>query len=324
MLTDHQKDRIKGVFYGQAIGDALGLGTEFMTKDQVAEYYPKGLSHYDQIIRDRHRSRWPVGAWTDDTDQFLCIVRSIIKKKEVCELAFAEELYQWFQGNPMGIGKTVYKVVSMPQFTLYPHKAAQLVWKLSGKNNASNGAVMRTSVLGTFDLHDADKTPEHTEKIAKVTHWDARCTGSCAIVSLIIRHLLLEDETLPVEHLLQIAEPYHEEVREAIAKAEKNNLSGLSLGDAENLGYTIKALSAGLWAYYHAGSFEEGITKIIMEGGDADTNASVAGSILGARFGFSALPGYLIEGLTHKTLLEDILQEYLMVLETRAHYCLNR
>jgi len=324
MLTDHQKDRIKGVFYGQAIGDALGLGTEFMTKDQVAEYYPKGLSNYDQIIRDRHRSRWPVGAWTDDSDQFLCIVRSMIKKKEVCELAFADELYQWFKGNPMGIGKTVYKVVSMPQFTLYPHKAAQLVWKLSGKNNASNGAVMRTSVLGTFDLHDADKTLEHTEKIAKVTHWDARCTGSCAIVSLIIRHLLLEDETLPVEHLLQIAEPYHEEVREAIAKAEKNNLSGLSLGDAENLGYTIKALSAGLWAYYHAGSFEEGITKIIMEGGDADTNASVAGSILGARFGFSALSGYLIEGLTHKTLLEDILQEYLMVLETRAHYCLNR
>ena len=324
MLTNHQKDRIKGVFYGQAIGDALGLGTEFMTKDQVAEYYPKGLSNYDQIIRDRHRSRWPVGAWTDDSDQFLCIVRSMIKKKEVCELAFADELYQWFKGNPMGIGKTVYKVVSMPQFTLYPHKAAQLVWKLSGKNNASNGAVMRTSVLGTFDLHDADKTLEHTEKIAKVTHWDARCTGSCAIVSLIIRHLLLEDETLPVEHLLQIAEPYHEEVREAIAKAEKNNLSGLSLGDAENLGYTIKALSAGLWAYYHAGSFEEGITKIIMEGGDADTNASVAGSILGARFGFSALPGYFIEGLAHKTLLEDILQEYLMVLETRAHYCLNR
>lgn len=323
MLTDLQKDRIKGVFYGQAIGDALGLGTEFMTKDEVAAYYPAGLSHYDQIIRDKHRSRWPVGAWTDDTDQFLCIVNSIIERKEVCELAFAEELYRWFQGNPMGIGKTVYKVVSMPQFTLYPHKAAELVWRLSGRKSASNGAIMRTSVLGTFDIHDYDKMLANTEKITRVTHWDSRCTGSCAVVSQIIRHLLLEDEILPAENLIQIANLYHADIHETISRAEDDNLTGLSLCDPDNLGYTLKALSAGLWAYYHAGSFEEGITKIIMEGGDADTNASVAGSILGARFGFSTFPEHLVEGLVHKTLLEDTLQEYLRVLEEREQYCLN-
>lgn len=33
-------DRFKGVLYGQAIGDALGLGTEGMTDEDMAWKYP--------------------------------------------------------------------------------------------------------------------------------------------------------------------------------------------------------------------------------------------------------------------------------------------
>lgn len=51
------KNRIKGVLFGQAIGDALGLGTEFMTKQEVDRFYPNGLTDYDQIIQDYHRKR---------------------------------------------------------------------------------------------------------------------------------------------------------------------------------------------------------------------------------------------------------------------------
>ena len=66
-------DRFRGCIYGQAIGDALGLGTEFMTDETIAWKYPHGLQHNKQIYQDKHRKRWEIGDWTDDTDMMLCI-----------------------------------------------------------------------------------------------------------------------------------------------------------------------------------------------------------------------------------------------------------
>ena len=58
-------DRLKGTIYGQAIGDALGLGTEFMTDEDMAWKYPNGIRHFREIFQDRHRKRWKIGDWTD-------------------------------------------------------------------------------------------------------------------------------------------------------------------------------------------------------------------------------------------------------------------
>ena len=105
------EDKLKGVFFGQAIGDALGLGTEFMTKAEIRRHYPHGLNDYSQIIQDYHRSRWEKGSWTDDTDMMLCIAESIVKNKEVNLADIAQNFKQWFLQNPMGIGRHTYKLL---------------------------------------------------------------------------------------------------------------------------------------------------------------------------------------------------------------------
>ncbi|MBL8028899.1 MAG: ADP-ribosylglycohydrolase family protein, partial [Fibrobacteres bacterium] len=96
-------DLVKGVFYGQAIGDALGLGTEFMSKEEVKEHYPKGYHHYVQILQDTFRSKWRKGDWTDDTDQFLCIIYSVLEKQKVDDTIFAKHLLKWYMEDPIDV-----------------------------------------------------------------------------------------------------------------------------------------------------------------------------------------------------------------------------
>ena len=99
------KKRFLGTIYGQAIGDALGLGTEFLSKAQIAQYYPEGLSEYSQIVQDDHRCRWRQGAWTDDTDMMICILDSLIHNEGKVNLFhIAKKFKDWFNGNPLGIG----------------------------------------------------------------------------------------------------------------------------------------------------------------------------------------------------------------------------
>ncbi|MBS3776687.1 MAG: ADP-ribosylglycohydrolase family protein [Bacteroidales bacterium] len=98
------RNKIKGLIFGQAIGDALGLGTEFLSRSEVQQYYPQGISEYEQIVQDKHRARWNKGDWTDDTDQFMCILNSIIKCQEIDLLDIARQFYEWFKSTPMGIG----------------------------------------------------------------------------------------------------------------------------------------------------------------------------------------------------------------------------
>ena len=56
----------------------------------------------------------------------------------------------------------------------------------------------------------------------------------------------------------------------------------------EQIGYVFKCMACGLYAFRNRNRpYKEVILDIILKGGDADTNASVAGSILGAYQGYS-------------------------------------
>ncbi len=306
------EDKVRGTLFGHAVGDALGLGTEFLSKAQVAEYYPSGLESYGQIVGDAHRSRWERGDWTDDTDQMLCILDSLLSRHEVDKTNIAARIHQWAMSGGMGIGRTVRSVITSPEFLDDPEAASRRVWESSGREGAANGAVMRTSVLGVWDYDRPEEVRKNAELACKVTHFDPRCVASCVCVCSAISALLrgaddivslladLENETVSCD----------ERAVEVFAQAREETLDALNLdegsdpGERNAIGYTFKALGAGLWALQHASSYREGVLAVICEGGDADSNACVAGALLGARFGFSDLPPEWVDGLLHRDELD--------------------
>ena len=303
-------DKIKGLLFGQAIGDALGLATEFMSLHEVNSNYPNGINTYSDIIQDKHRSRWEIGDWTDDTDQMLCILDSIHETKTIEPLNVAWHFFQWFKEGGMGVGKSTLKVLNFPQYTSNPEKAAEHVWKMGEMHNASNGAIMRTSILGTWDYLNLDKVIENTVKICKLTHPDPRCIGSCVVITSLVRSILL-DEEIVFERLINTAKEFDDRITDFIELGENGTIQQLELANEKELGYTLKTMAAGLWAFSNTTNFKDTVIQIILQGGDADTNASVAGAILGVKFGFSNLPIDLIEGLIYKNELEEKADKYI-------------
>lgn len=305
------KDKFEGCLYGQAIGDALGLGTEGLFKNEVDGYYPDGLTRYEQIISDRHRRRWHQGDWTDDTDMMLCIAKALVKHCGKVDEATLRDIAQNFRdwalsSECMGIGALVNNVLLIGDYVDKPMEVAKLFWNLSNKKNAPNGGLMRTSVVGLL----RDNVTSAAEQICMLTHYDPRCVGCCVIVSEIIHSLVYQDILMTFDQIKAIAAKYDERIIPFVDLALKSSDIGLlELDEQYSFGYTLKTLAAALWCYFHSKDFVDGLYAVVNAGGDADTNAAAACSILGAKYGASSIPVYYKAHLWKRSEYDEIVKQ---------------
>jgi hypothetical protein len=114
-------DRLLGCVYGQALGDAYGLSTEFLTRAQVESMYPDRMQliPFPGYIQTPHARRWKQGDWTDDTDQWVLVMETLIEPNSDATI-FARKLSLWVrQGFPelndfggLGLGINVAQVTT--------------------------------------------------------------------------------------------------------------------------------------------------------------------------------------------------------------------
>eukprot|EP00117_Sycon_ciliatum_P026422 scpid4648/ scgid21691/ Uncharacterized protein MJ1187 len=320
LSNEQLTDRIAGLVYGAALGDAVGLATEFMMREECRFHYGVDGERlcFKNIVHDRHRCKWQKGDWTDDTDQMILILQSLVQWAGVVdEVDFAKRLKHWCDkgfpelGDAMGqgIGATVGRVTMKPEFLVNPHEAAHQQWE--GTDNAANGAIMRTSILGVPHFHDLDTVRDNVLRICKTTHYDPRCQASCvslcSALALLLQgkhdcsdasqvELLLTEATQRGRDLLSDEKHLVDFAR----YTSVHSFEEVHCDKPGEIGYTLKPLAAAWVTMRQDGDFKSQMTSLAMEGGDADSNATVAGALLGCRLGYSGLPADWLNGLLPK------------------------
>ena len=309
-MDENKKDKVLGCLFGQAVGDALGMGAEFLNKQEVREKYPNGLRHYSDIRYSIYRKMHP-GDYTDDTEMMECIVYSLIKERRFNLMDIAQYFRRWLEYGPSDAGLLTVEVLRNPSYRYDPLGVSKSVWENSERTQAGNGGVMRTSVIGVLK----SDVEEMAADVCRLTHYDPRCVGSSVIVSLAIHNLIYNNYTMGVEDIVQVGKKYDDRIEEYVKLATNPNIEVLQLDEHGSRGYTLKAMAAALWALWHPTNFVEGLVTIVNEGGDADTNGAPAGAVLGARFGYNAIPAEYTEGLNNYKDLKRNIMELLTIIQ---------
>lgn len=318
-VTDREtiKDRVTAALTGYAIGDALGKGTEFMSKEEVSRHYPSGLRDYPQIIRDAHRSQWKKNEWTLDTDNVIRLLRVMLEDGRLDLRSQARSIKEWYDSFPTDMIQIVKRVSSEAGYCEAPLETSRRVWDSLKHPEASNEG-LGAALFAALDPEGGWKTGV---EVCALTHYDSRCRASAAIVGCIAHRLLWHSSLPERDELTGICRETDERALPYMEMAYDGNLGALDLDDNDTLWYARKAMGCGVWAMTGSHDGEKILYDIVAEGGDADTNASLALALAGLRDGMSAIPPHLAEGIAHREELASLGEAYADYLLAKLRNC---
>ena len=262
--------RAQGCLLGQAIGDSLGSLVEFESAQTIARAYPRGVR---ELADDSARGSI-AGQPTDDTEMALALARSMIKVGRYDAPAALAAYRTWLATAPTDIGRTTLSA-------------------LQGSADAasvSNGSLMRAAPIGVWAAGDPGRAAAAAREDCALTHPNPVCADACAAyVAAIAAGIAGGSREAMLAAALAHASPTHatSPVRSAIERAARAE----PVPDfASDPGRVLIALQNAFFQLLHARDFEAALVATVGAGGDTDTNAAVAGALLGAALGIAAIP----------------------------------
>jgi ADP-ribosylglycohydrolase len=299
-LTAIQCDRAAGVLLAAACGDALGVPYEFqppITARERPEMLGGGLGPYAP------------GEYSDDTQMAVCIAEvsalgADLRGSDSLD-RIAGNFLRWKHDGASDIGTQTRQVlgaasdVSGAGVAAVMRDAAVALHRRTGRT-AGNGSLMRTAPVALAYLGQPEALADAARAVSELTHHDPLAGDVCVLWCAGIRRAVLDGTFDGVREGLDLL------------PAERRAQWSIWLSEAESKppehfrpnGFVVAALQAAWSAITHTdvpdqnpgrGSFacqhlEHALTAAVRAGDDTDTVAAIAGALLGARWGSSAVP----------------------------------
>ncbi|MGE2718433.1 ADP-ribosylglycohydrolase family protein [Mycolicibacterium celeriflavum] len=249
---------------------------------------------------------WQRGEWTDDTAMAIAIAEVAATGADLrdtpAQNAIVSRWLEWSHtAKDVGIqtGSVLRAASRDGRITASDaRRASEALHRQSGRT-AGNGSLMRTAPIALAYLDDEHAMVEAARAISELTHHDEDAGDACALWCCAIRHAVLTGELDARVGLRHIT-------------AERRDLWATRLDAAEsatpatfpNNGWVVTAMQAAWSAITttpvpkddpEAGRFRADHLRLALDaavraGYDTDTVAAIAGGLLGAAYGASAVP----------------------------------
>ncbi|SJM58281.1 ADP-ribosylglycohydrolase YegU [Actinomycetales bacterium JB111] len=299
-------DRALGALTGLALGDALGMPTQSLSRERIAREIGPVTGLIDARDDQPIAPGMPAGSVTDDTEQALLVARLLIDGGgQVTPRAFADALMAWEErmrakGSLDLLGPSTSAAIASIAQGADPAEA--------GKGGTTNGAAMRiTPVALAVPSADPEALLRAVHDLSFVTHnTGLGLSGAAAVAGAVSAAIDGADVDAALAYGVDLARR---------AESMGHWIAGASIPDrAEWALRTTRAMDVGELADFLVGvvgtsvqSQESVVSALVIAsrfrddpyaglclaatiGGDTDTVAAMAGAILGACRGEAAFP----------------------------------
>lgn len=308
-------DRAAGAFHGLALGDALGMPTQVMSRADVIRVYGT-LSGFEPAQPDNPVSAgMPAGSITDDTDQAIIVARLIVEGGgHVDPLRFAKQLLSWEQDMK---AKGSFDLLGPSTKAALDAVARGTDPKEAYKYGTTNGAAMRVTPVGiafSFNADEPDRFLDRVVESCQVTHdTTVGIAGAAAVAAAVSTGIAggsLNDvfdaaiaasaagaqrghwiAGASISARIGWARELVSGLDEATALDRIDALIGTSVASQESVpaAFAVLALTGG-------DPWRSALLAANL-GGDSDTIAAIAGAIAGSVSGLAALPADAVRTL---------------------------
>lgn len=286
---------ITGALLGTAIGDAIGLPWEGLSRARAARLRGPGpLAHGLVLAR---------GLLSDDGEHACMTAQALIASggdADAFASSMAWRLRGWLLGLPAGVGFGTLRAILRLWIGIPPSR--------SGVASAGNGPCMRAPVIGAWAAGDDRRLQALTLASTRVTHRDPQAEAGAALVARAAAIGARESPddvrqaTLALLAAADLPSPLREACATMGAALERGEAAAAfadRLGCERGVsGYVAHTVPVALFCHLrHLGDFRSAVESAARLGVDTDTVGAVTGGLAGAVTGADGIPSEWVGGL---------------------------